>query len=196
MRPVPRPGAGGGGIAGPGGISGPGAGAIQRPPNGGLQRPGGGTRPPGTVQRPPAGAGGTRPPLTRPPGARPPVPPPRPPGPAWGWNGGIAWYPAPIYWGGGFWGPWAIGVSSAVLFGSIVDEHTHETVTSYEVSTDSPGAKTLAAYELTQKPCGEPNLVVIYGPDNSVVCAAPNTTVAAGTYYLDVSNLTIYSKSA
>src|SRR5580658_3891753 len=27
----------------------------------------------------------------------------------WGWNHGRAWYPAPIYWGGGFWGPFGLG---------------------------------------------------------------------------------------
>ena len=175
MRPVPRPGSPGAG----------GAGGVQRPPGTGA----------GGIQRPPAGPGG-RPPLTRPPGAPPPVRPPRPPPPNWNWNGGAIWYPAPIYWGGGFWGPWAFGVTTAVVFGSIVDEETHETVSSYEVAKDSPGAKVLAAYELTQTPCGPAGLVVIHGPDNAPVCATPNSSVAAGDYYLDVSNLTLYSKPA
>ncbi len=198
MRPVARPGApGAGGIAGPGGVQRPGSagGGIQRPPNGAggiQQRPGGGG---GGIQRPPPGTGG-RPPLTRPPGAPPPVPPPRPPPPNWHWNGGAIWVPAPIYWGGGFWGPWAFGVTTAIAFGSIVDNETHETVTSYEVTKDSPGAKVLEAYELTQTPCGPPGLVVIHGPDNAPVCAQPNSSVAAGDYYLDVSNLTLYSKPA
>jgi hypothetical protein len=49
---------------------------------------------------------------------------------------------------------------------------------------------------LTQTHCGPPGMVVIHGPNNSVVCAKPNTRVAAGDYELDVENLTITSKSA
>jgi hypothetical protein len=76
----------------------------------------------------------------------------------------------------------------------VSDEETKETATSYEVQPDSPGAKVLAAYNLTQTKCGPSGLVVIYGPENSVVCASPNGTVAAGEYDLNVDNLTIYSR--
>jgi hypothetical protein len=113
--------------------------------------------------------------------------------PAWGWNSGVAWYPAPYYWGGGFWGAMAIGATSAALYGSMVNAN-NQTVTSYQVQPDSPGAKLLESYKLTQTPCGPPNLVVIYGPNNSVICAVPNGTVSAGTYALDSSNLTIISQ--
>ena len=58
----------------------------------------------------------------------------------WGWNDGYAWYAAPAYWGGGFWGPFAIGVTSAAVYGSIVAAN-NATITSYQVQPDSPGAK-------------------------------------------------------
>lgn len=99
-----------------------------------------------------------------------------------------------MYWGGGFWGPWAVGVGTAVLFGEIVDEEDGEKEQSYQVAPDSPGAKVLSAYALTQVPCGNEGLVVIHGPNNSVVCANPNSTIAAGQYVLDQANLTLSSK--
>jgi hypothetical protein len=113
--------------------------------------------------------------------------------PAWGWNAGLAWYPAPYYYGGGFWGAMAIGATTAAVYGSIVAAN-NQVVTSYQVQPDSPGAKLLASYKLTQTPCGPPNLVVINGPNNSAICAFPNTTVTAGTYAVDSSNLTIISQ--
>jgi hypothetical protein len=111
--------------------------------------------------------------------------------PAWGWNTGVAWYPAPNYWGGGFWGPWALGVATAAAWGTVVYEG--QTMQSYQVQSDTPGAKLLASYKLTQTPCGPPGLVVIYGPDKSAICARPNNMVSAGAYNVDASNLTIVS---
>jgi hypothetical protein len=113
--------------------------------------------------------------------------------PVWGWNAGVAWYPAPYYWGGGFWGPFAVGVASAAVFGSIVAAN-NVTYTSYQAQPSSPGAKLLASYQLTQTPCGPPNLVVIYGPNNSVICAHPNNLVAAGNYSVNEQTLTITSE--
>ncbi|MGZ3518752.1 MAG: hypothetical protein ACXVAM_16530 [Vulcanimicrobiaceae bacterium] len=115
--------------------------------------------------------------------------------PAWGWNAGVAWYPAPYYYGGGFWGAMAIGATSAAVYGSIVNAN-NQTVTSYQVQPDSPGAKLLSSYQLTQTPCGPPNLVVIYGPNSSVICAHPNNLVSAGTYTVNSSNLTIVSQKS
>ncbi|MGC1380652.1 MAG: hypothetical protein WA814_06465 [Candidatus Baltobacteraceae bacterium] len=112
---------------------------------------------------------------------------------AWGWNGGYAWYAAPYYWGGGFWGPFAVGAATAAVYGSIVAAN-NVTYTSYQVASESPGAKLLASYQLTQTPCGPPSLVVIYGPNNSVICAHPNNLVAAGNYSLDSKTLTIVSE--
>lgn len=112
---------------------------------------------------------------------------------AWGWNGGYAWYPAPYYWGGGFWGAFAIGATSAAVYGSIVANNA--TYTSYQAAPSSPGAKLLASYQLTQTPCGAPNLVVIYGPNNSVICAYPNNLVSAGNYSVNSQTLTIVSQN-
>jgi hypothetical protein len=112
---------------------------------------------------------------------------------AWGWNGGYAWYPAPYYWGGGFWGEFAIGATSAALYGSLVANNV--TYTSYQTEPSSPGAKLLASYQLRQTPCGAPNLVVIYGPNNSVICAYPNNLVGAGNYSVNSQTLTIVSQN-
>jgi hypothetical protein len=109
----------------------------------------------------------------------------------WGWNRGVRWNPAPNYWGGGFWGPFALGAAAAALFGSIY--YNDETLESYQVEPDSPGAQLLENYQLTQVSCGPPDLVVIFGVDNSVICAEPNDLVAAGEYQLDPSQLTIVS---
>lgn len=110
----------------------------------------------------------------------------------WGWNGGVAWYPAPYYWGGGFWGAFAIGATSAAIYGSIVANNV--TYTSYQVTQESPGAKLLSSYSLTQTQCGPPNLVLIYGPNNSVICAYPNNLVSAGNYSVNSQSLTLVSE--
>src|SRR5580692_4124680 len=112
---------------------------------------------------------------------------------AWGWNRGVAWYPASSYWGGGFWGAMAIGAASAAVgaavYGSIVSNNT--TYTSYQVQPSSPGATFLSNYQLTQVQCGPPGLVVVYGPNNSVICANPNNTVSAGSYQLNTETLSL-----
>lgn len=156
-------------------------------------------QPPQNGNRPPPQTGYRPPP---PPSYRGPPPanyhrtvvvvPGRPVGPAWGWNRGVVWAPAPYYWGGGFWGPFAVGVASVAIMGSIVAAN-NQTYVSYQAQPDSPGAQVLAAYQLQQVPCGPPDLVVIYGPDNSVICANPNNLVAPGVYDLDPSTLTITS---
>jgi hypothetical protein len=110
-------------------------------------------------------------------------------GPAWGWNRGNVWAPQVGYWGGGFWGGFAIG--SGLFFGSLVDNGV--TYNSYQINDDSPGATLLENYHLQQTQCGPPDLVEIYGPDNSVICAYPNDIVDAGEYTLDPSTLTIVS---
>jgi filamentous hemagglutinin family protein len=42
-------------------------------------------------------------------------------------------------------------------------------------------------------PCGPSGLVVVYGPENSVICANPNNLVAAGTYQLNTETLSLTS---
>jgi hypothetical protein len=114
----------------------------------------------------------------------------------WGWNRGIHWYPAPIYWGGGFWGPFGFsGLGAGLLFGSIIDYQDQAIYPSYQIEPSSPGAELLQNYGLQQTECGPPNLVVIWGPDNSVICAYPNDLVGAGNYELDPTTLTIVSQS-
>ena len=114
--------------------------------------------------------------------------------PAWGWNAGVAWYPAPIYYGGAFWGAYYVGAATVVAYGSVVAAN-NATIASYQVEPQSPGAKLLASYKLTQTQCGPPNLVVIFGPNDSVICAKPNQLVAAGHYSVDPTTLTIVSQT-
>src|SRR5271165_5624985 len=115
-------------------------------------------------------------------------------GPAWGWNHGVVWAPAPAYWGGGFWGAFAICVTSAAVYGTIVNSYTHQTITSYQVQPSSPGATLLSNYHLTQTQCGPANLVNIYGPNDSAICAYPNDLVSAGNYTVDSTNLSLVSQ--
>ena len=82
----------------------------------------------------------------------------------------------------------------AAIFGSIVNSSDQQTYTSYQVQPNSPGATLLSNYELTQVQCGPPGLVVIYGPNNSVICANPNNTVRAGEYDLDTEQLSLVSR--
>jgi hypothetical protein len=96
---------------------------------------------------------------------------------AWHWNGGVAWVGIPHYWGAGFWGDFAIGLPIAT----------------YNVAPASPGAQLLANYSLTQGPCDQDNMVQVYGPDNSEICAYPNNLVSPGQYQIDMSNLSLVS---
>jgi hypothetical protein len=90
-----------------------------------------------------------------------------------------------------------VGAATTIVLGEVLDDETNEKVTSYEVAPDSPGAKALKAYGLTQTQCKDgATQVVIFGPSSSVVCASPNSTVSAGEYELDTENLTIYSRKA
>ncbi|MBV8490113.1 MAG: hypothetical protein JO199_06235 [Candidatus Eremiobacteraeota bacterium] len=117
---------------------------------------------------------------------------------AYGWNGGMMWAPAPYYWGGGFWGAMAIGVTSAAVFGAIVDEDDEGndvTYNSYEIQQGSPGATFLETYQLVQVQCGGQNLVEVFGPEHSVICANPNSFVAAGQYNLDTASLSLIPHS-
>ena len=101
--------------------------------------------------------------------------------PAWGWNGGRVWYASPGYWGGGFWGLFAVNVAfdSGPAY--------------YSVASSSPGAELLANYGLQQTDCNQPDLVDIYGPDGSEICAYPNSEVGPGEYNVDPSTLSLVS---
>jgi hypothetical protein len=97
--------------------------------------------------------------------------------PVWHWNGGVAWVGIPQFWGFGFWGNFAPAPP----------------VATYTVAESSPGAQLLANYNLTQGPCDQDNMVQIYGPDNSEICAYPNNLVSPGQYQIDMSNLSLVS---
>jgi hypothetical protein len=99
----------------------------------------------------------------------------------WGWNGGREWVASPRYWGGGFWGAFGLGLA----FGS---------VGYYEVQSGYPGYDLLANYGLTQTSCDQPNIVQIFGPDGSEICAYPNDMVAPGAYNVDPATLTLVSQ--
>lgn len=80
-------------------------------------------------------------------------------------------------------------MTSAVVFGEIVDEEHDVTYNSYQVQPGTPGESFLTTYQLTQVKCGPSGLVVVYGPENSVICAQPNGYVGEGSYRLDTVTL-------
>jgi hypothetical protein len=126
-----------------------------------------------------------------------PVRNPHGPGNPWGWNRGVVWVPATVYWGGGFWGPWAFAsLAGALAFGAIADADDQLIYQSYQIEPDSPGAQLLDDYGLQQTQCGQPNLVVIWGPDGSVICAFPTDSVIAGNYEVDPSTFTLVPESS
>jgi hypothetical protein len=86
-----------------------------------------------------------------------------------------------------------LGINSgAGLYGSIINYPNQAIYPSYQTQVTSPGAQLLANYGLQQTQCGQPNLVVIWGPDNSVICTYPNNLVSAGNYELDPATLTLH----
>ena len=98
----------------------------------------------------------------------------------WYWNRGRAWVASPAYWGGGFWGAFSVGLA--------IDTGGY-----YAVQADSPGSQLLANYGLQQTDCDQPNLVDIFGPDGSEICAYPNNEVGPGQYQVDPSTLSLVS---
>jgi hypothetical protein len=76
-------------------------------------------------------------------------------------------------------------------YGAVTDTQANVTYASYEVGMSSPGAELLADYGLEQVQCGAANLVKIWGPYHSVVCARPNELVPAGNYEVDPATLTL-----
>jgi len=106
----------------------------------------------------------------------------------WWWHGGNPWYPNPAYWGGGFWGNLAVGVTSAAVAGAVAGSVAGSS--SPTVVVNSPGGQLLSTYGLVQVPCSG-NVVVIYGPSSSVVCAQPTSAVPAGSYTIDSNSLSL-----
>ena len=100
----------------------------------------------------------------------------------WYWNGGRTWVASPAYWGGGFWGAFAINLG-----------FNQASASYYQVAPSSPGSQLLANYGLTQTDCNQPNLVDVIGPDGSQICAYPNDEVGPGQYNVDPSTLSLIS---
>lgn len=109
----------------------------------------------------------------------------------WGWHGGTVWAPESTYWGGGFWGAFAAGAIVAGTTAAIMAASQPSYPTTYVVVQSSPGYTLLSSYGLRQVPCG-PNVVVI-NYSGSVICAAPNATVAPGNYSVNIGTLTLVS---
>jgi hypothetical protein len=109
----------------------------------------------------------------------------------WGWHGGVAWVPVNTYWGGGFWGAFAAGVVVAGATAAIIAASTPAYPATYLVAQSSPGYTLLTSYGLRQIPCGPGVVVVNYS--GSVICAAPNATVSAGNYSVNIGSLTLVS---
>jgi|GEM_PF-884358 len=107
---------------------------------------------------------------------------------SWGWHGGSPWYPSNNYWGGGFWGPFAVGTVTGLVTGAAINAANQPKYV--VVQSGTPGYTLLSNYGLTQTQCGN-NVVIINGPSNSVICAFPNATIPVGTYNIDESTLTL-----
>ncbi|MGB9651519.1 MAG: hypothetical protein WCB01_06920, partial [Candidatus Cybelea sp.] len=100
----------------------------------------------------------------------------------WAWNNGAAWVAHPAYWGGGFWGPFG-------LFTLAVGQGLWSQNRYVGPAPGSPGWYLFSNYGLQPAACGPQNLVYIYGPNDSVMCAYPNEYVLAGFYYIDPGTL-------
>jgi hypothetical protein len=115
---------------------------------------------------------------------------------AWGWNNGVAWAPNYNYWGGGFWGPFAAGALATGLTTAVINAATADNQPTYVIiDSNSPGNTLFSSYGLTQIQCtDDDNIVVIYGPQNSVICTNPNSNVPAGIYDINPSDLTLITR--
>jgi hypothetical protein len=113
----------------------------------------------------------------------------------WGWNHGRPWQAAGGYWGGGFWGPFAFAdLGGFALYGAL--DYDQQVYDSYQVGPDSPGADLLQDYGLQQTQCGPGNLVDIWGPNNSLICAFPDDSVGPGNYQVDPSTFELVPASS
>jgi hypothetical protein len=111
----------------------------------------------------------------------------------WGWNGGVAWAPNYSYWGGGFWGGFAVGALATGITTAIVNAANQPNYVVIE--RGSPGYTLFESYGLTQIQCVDNgSLVYIYGPQDSLICANPNSLVRAGYYDIDPETLVLIAR--
>ena len=115
---------------------------------------------------------------------------PRPNWGGWGWNRGNPWAPNYDYWGGGFWGGFAVGAFTTAVTGAIINSNDDPTYV--VIQQDTPGYYLFDSYGLTQIQCDTSlDLVFIYGPQNTLMCATPNSVVIAGYYDVDPEDLVL-----
>jgi len=93
------------------------------------------------------------------------------------------------YWGGGFWGGIAVGAVTAGVTSAIINSASQSYNPTYiDSEQNSPGYNLLSSYGLIQVSCIEDgSQVYIYGPQNSLICADPNSLIQAGYYEVDPS---------
>lgn len=117
---------------------------------------------------------------------------PRPERNSWGWHGGNPWSPNYNYWGGGFWGGFAVGAVTTAVTGAIINSNSSSNTTYVVIEKDTPGYYLFDSYQLTQVECNtSQNLVFIYGPQDTLMCANPNSVVSGGYYDVDPEDLVL-----
>ena len=108
----------------------------------------------------------------------------------WHWNNGRRWYPDNNYWGGGFWGNFLASMITLGLTSAILD--SNEAPKYIIIKENSPGYYLFSNYGLSQVPCDTlQDLVFIYGPQNSLMCAIPNENVPSGYYEVNTESLVL-----
>ena len=111
---------------------------------------------------------------------------------SWGWYGGRPWYGDYNYWGGGFWGGFAVGAFTTAVTGAIINSSNDNDTNYVVIEKDTPGYTLFSSYNLVQVQCNtSEDLVFIYGPQDTLMCATPNTYVSSGYYDVDQENLVL-----
>ncbi len=111
----------------------------------------------------------------------------------WRWYGGRRWSPNQKYWGGGFWGSFIINPTIRVIRQQTNTYDSYSKFTNYqEIEQNAPGDELFKNYQLTQVRCDvNQDLVFVYGPSDTLMCAIPNDKVPAGQYYIDIEDLVL-----
>lgn len=115
----------------------------------------------------------------------------------WWWNDGRRWHSDDNYWGGGFWGNFLASMVTLGLTSAIINADNSNDAPNYVViKENSPGYYLFNNYGLTQVQCDtSEDLVFIYGPQNSLICAFPNENVPAGSYDVNQEGLLLVPKN-
>jgi hypothetical protein len=115
----------------------------------------------------------------------------------WWWNDGRRWHSDDNYWGGGFWGNFLASMVTLGLTSAIINADNSNDAPNYVViKENSPGYYLFNNYGLTQVECDtSEDLVFIYGPQNSLICAFPNDNVPAGNYDVNQEGLLLVPRN-